>query len=117
MQPLAKLHQPLQRDPDCNSHVGMSAVIEIITVVDVAYVDFVCVIPVVRPVLRPWIHQAEPISPVLKAGKTANYQEWPPVNAESVLRPKISTVARVWDAVTVVASALLPGVMVRLPAL
>lgn len=95
----------------------MAAVIQVITVVDVAHIDFVRVIPVVRPVLRPWVHQAEPISPVLKAGKTANYLEWPAINAESMLRSKISTEAGVWDAVTVVASALLPGVMVRFPAL
>ena len=107
---------PLQRDPDCNSRVGVAAIIQVITIVDVADVDFVSVIPVVRPVLRPWIHQAEPITPVLKARKTSNYQERPAVDSEPMLRPKISTEASIRDAITVVASALLPCVMVRLPA-
>jgi hypothetical protein len=107
----------LHRDPDCYTDVGIPAVEHVIAVVDVAHVNNVGVVPVIRPVLRPWVNSAKPIALVLEAWIPANDQERQPVNAEAVVRAKISSIAVVRNAIAVVPASLLPIAVVRLPAL
>lgn len=94
----------------------MTAVEQVVAVIDVADVDVVSVIPVVRPVLRPWIHETEPIPPVLEAGKSANNQKGPAIDPETVVWPKGSAEAIFGYAVAVIPATLLPGAVVRFPA-
>ena len=65
----------LHRDADRNSSGGISAIEQVIAIVNVAYVDVVRVIPVIRPVPWPRINKAEPIATVLEARISANDQE------------------------------------------
>ena len=119
MQPLPKLHwvEPLHRYADRNSYVGISAVEQVVTVIDVGYVDVVGVVPVIRPVFRPRVDHTEPIAVVLEAGVSAHNQEGETVDAELVVLAKVSTKALVGNAVAVVATPLLPGAVVGIPTL
>jgi hypothetical protein len=53
----------------------------------------------------------------LEARISTNHQEGQPVNAKAVVRPKISSITIVWNAIAVVPTSLLPVAVVRLPAL
>ena len=99
---------PLHRDANRNTSGGIPAVEQVIAVVYVGDVDVVGVVPVVRPRSWPWINKAKPIATVLEARVSANNQEGKTVDAESMLRPKVSTESVVGDAVAVVATTLLP---------
>ena len=90
----------------------MVGVEQVIPVVDVGDINVVIVIPVIPPVFRPWVNQTYPVALILEAWVSANNHEGQAVDAESMVRPKVSTEAVVRDAVAVVASALLPGAMV-----
>ena len=105
----------LHRDADCYSNIGMPAVEQVITVVDVADIDIVGVIPVRRPGFWPRVNETEPIAAVLEAGISAHNQEGQPIDSEPMFRPKVSTESIVRNAVAVVAAALLPSAVVRLP--
>ena len=107
----------LHRDVDRDSYVGIPAVEQVITVVDVGDIDVVGVIPVIRPVFWPWVHQSEPIAAVLEAGISAHNQEGQSVDAESMVRPKVSTETVVRNAVAVVPAALLPAAVIGFPVL
>jgi hypothetical protein len=115
--PEAAPNRPLHRDIDCNTDPGIPAVVHVVAVVDIADIDFVVVIPVISPVLRPWVYRTEPITLVLEAWISAYNQEGQAVNTESMVRPKVSAEAVVRDAIAVVAAALLPGAVVRFPVL
>jgi hypothetical protein len=58
--------------PDRDSDVGIPAVEQVIAVVDIGQVNVVGVIPVVRPVLRPWVNSAKPIALILETWISAN---------------------------------------------
>lgn len=94
----------------------MTAVEQIVAVIDIADIDVVSVIPVIRPVLRPWIHETEPVPSVLEAGKSANNQKGPAIDPETVVRPKVAAETVVRNPVADVAAALAPGAVIRLPA-
>ena len=119
MQPLPKLHrvEHLHRDAYGNSDVGVPAVEEIVTVVDVSDIDVVGVVPVIRPVFRPRVNHAEPVAAVLEAGISAYNQEGEAVDAEPMALAKVSTEALVRNAVAVVPAALLPAAMIGIPVL
>jgi hypothetical protein len=119
VQPLPKLHrvEPLHRDADRNSNVGIPAVEQIVAVIDIGDVDVVGVVPVIRPVSWPRVNHAEPIAVVLEAGISAHNEEGETVNAEPVVLAKISAEAIVRNAVAVVATTLLPVAVVGIPAL
>jgi hypothetical protein len=48
-------------------------VVQVIAVIDVDDINIVGVVPVVRPVSRPWVNEAEPIALVLETWISANY--------------------------------------------
>jgi hypothetical protein len=108
---------PLHRDADRNADVGIPAVVKVIAVADVGDVYVVVVIPVIPPVFRPWVNETHPIATVLEARVSANNQEGKAVDAEPMLRPKVTAEPVVRDAVAVVTTALLPGAVVRFPML
>ena len=118
MQPRSRLHRRdrLQGDSDGNSDTGMSAVEQVVTVIDVADVDVVGVVPVVRPGFRPRVNETEPIAAILEPGISADDTERATLDTKPMLRPKVSTESRVGDSITLVAATLLPGAVVRLPA-
>jgi len=51
----------------------------------------------------------------LKAGISPDNNYWIAVNAEGVIRAEVTVVAVIWNAIAVVAAALLPVAMLRLP--
>ena len=53
---------PLHRDADRDSDVGISAIEQVIAVVDVGDIDVVIVVPVIPPIFRPRVNQTEPIA-------------------------------------------------------
>ena len=108
---------PLHRDADRNSDVGVPAVEQVVAVVDVGDINVVGVVPVIRPIFRPWVNEAEPIAVVLEARISAHNQEGQAVDAEPMIRPKVSTEPVVRDAVAVVATTLLPIAVVGIPVL
>jgi len=107
----------LHRDADRNSGLGIPAVEQVIAVVDVHDIDVIRVVPVIPPVFWPRVNETEPIAAVLEAGISAHNQEGQSVDAESMVRTKVSTKPVVRDAVAVVATTLLPSAMVGIPAL
>jgi hypothetical protein len=90
----------------------MSLVVHVISIVRVDNVNVVGLVPVVCPVAWPRVNKGEPVAAVLEARKSSNDHIWLAVNDESVPWAKIAMVALVWDAVAVVAAALLPGAVV-----
>ncbi len=65
----------LQRDVDRNSLTGVAAVVQVIAVVHVVDVDVVVVVPVISPGFRPGINRTDPVTLVLEARVSADYQE------------------------------------------
>ena len=104
--------KPLHRDADGNSNPGIPAVIHVVPVVDVRNIDVIGVIPVICPGPRPWVNETNPIPPVLETRISTNHLVRKPVDSEPMLRPKVSTVSVVRDAITAVAATLLPGAVV-----
>jgi hypothetical protein len=94
----------------------MPPVEHVVTVIHVIHVNVVGFVPVCRPVLRPWINEAEPITTVLKAWKPANHSEGQAVDAECVLPAVVAAEVFVWNAEAAVAAALLPSAVLGLPA-
>ena len=88
-----------------------------VVAVIVGDVNIVIVVPVIPPVFGPRINQTHPVTVVLEAGISAYNQERQAVDAEPVVRPKISTVALVRNAVAAIAATLLPVAMVAVPML
>jgi hypothetical protein len=102
----------LKRDADSDSGIGIPAVVQVVAVVDVGDVDVVSVVPVIAPVFWPWVDETDPIAPVLEARISAYNQKGQAVDAESMVRPKVSTEPVIRDAVAVVAAALLPAAVI-----
>src|SRR5271169_2759924 len=119
VQPLSRLHSgtPLHRDVDRNSHVGIPAVEKVVTVVDIGDINVVVVIPVISPILRPWVNETDPIPLILEARISAHNQEGQAVDTKAMVRSKVSTEALVRDAVAVVATTLLPVAVLGIPVL
>jgi hypothetical protein len=118
VQPLLKLHSahPLERDTDRNSSAGISAVVQIVAIVNISDIDVIVVIPVISPIFRPWVKSTDPITVILKAGISANNQEGKPGDAEPMVLTKVSTESVIRNAVAAVAATLLPGAVVGIPA-
>ena len=115
--PEAAPRTPLHRNADRHSDVGIPAVVKVIAVVGVGDVNVVVVIPVIAPVFRPRINEADPIALILEAWVPSNNQKRQAVDAEPMVPTKVSPVTVVRDTVTVVAATLLPVAVVRVPAL
>jgi hypothetical protein len=101
----------LHRDADRNSDGGISAVEQVIAIVNVVDVDVVGVIPVIRPVPWPGVNKAKPITTLLEAGVSANDQEGQAFNSEPMAWTKVSMKAAVRDSVATIAATLLLGAM------
>ena len=107
----------LERDTNCDSGVGIPAVVEVIAVVDIADIDVVVVVPVLPPVFRPRVNRTDPIAAVLEARISAYNQERQAIDSESMLRPKVSAIPVFRDAVAAVAATLSPAAVVVVPML
>lgn len=98
----------LHRHADCNADVWMSAVVHVVPIVRIDNINVISLIPVVGPTIRPRINHTEPIASVLKARKPANNHIRLAVDDKRVAGAKVAMVVVLWDAVAVVATALLP---------
>ena len=105
----------VQVDADGDSIARIPAVVQVIAVSGVVDIHVIVVVPVVRPVFRPRISKAEPKSAVLEARITTNHHHGVAVDSERVLRTKVAIVTVLWNAVPVVATALLPVAVLGLP--
>jgi len=92
-------------------------VVKVVAVVDVGDINVVVVIPVISPVFRPWVNETDPIALILEARISAYNQEGQAIDTEPMVWAKVSTIPVIRDAVSVVATTLLPAAVVRIPVL
>ena len=105
----------VQIDDDGNAIVGVPSVVQVIAAVGVNDVHIIVVVPVVRPVFWPRVHKTEPKTTILEARiPTVQLHRVAP-DAEPVIRTKAQTIPVIWNAVTVIAAALLPVPVLGLP--
>ncbi len=100
---------------DCDSILGIPAVVQIIPVPGVVDVHIIVFVPIVWPVLRPRINDAKPKATVLETGISTDHHDGVGVDTEGVRRTKVAAIMVVRDAVAIVAAALLPIAVLRLP--
>jgi hypothetical protein len=109
--------EPLERNADCNSRARISAVVHVIAVIYVRNINIVVVVPVIAPVFGPGINRADPIAFILETRISAYHHERQSADQKPMVGPKVSVVTIVRNAVAVVAAALLPVAVVRVPVL
>jgi hypothetical protein len=109
--------EPLKRDTDRNSRVGIPAVVHVIAVINIGDINVIVVVPVISPVFRPRVKGTDPIALVLEARVSAHNLEGKAGNAKPVVLTKVSAVAVVRDTVAAISATLLPVAMVGIPAL
>jgi hypothetical protein len=102
-------------DGDCNSIPGIPTVVHVIAASVVVDIHIIGVVPIVRPVFRPRVHETEPKTAVLEARIPAIHLYGVAVDAERVISTKVATIAVLWNVVAVVAPTLLPVAMFGLP--
>ena len=102
-------------DGDCDPVPGVPAVVQVIAVFGVNDIHVIVVVPIVRPVLWPWVHETEPKAAVLEARVPSIQLHRVPVDAEPVIRTKVATITVIWNTVAVVAATLLPVTVLGLP--
>src|ERR1039457_1879120 len=102
-------------DGDCDSIPRIPTVVQVIAVPRVVDIYIIVVIPSVRPVFWPRIHETEPKAAVLESGIPAIHLYRVPVDAEPVVRTKVATIMVFRNAVAVVAATLLPVAVLGLP--
>src|SRR5579863_799688 len=101
-------HLPsLQHNGDRNRLAGMHTVVQVIPVI-IANINVIGGIPVLRPVFRPRVNQHEPITAVLKAGVTRNYDGLA-LDAKPVSRAEMETETILGNVVASIAAALRPS--------
>ena len=93
----------------------MLTVVHVISVIDVVHINIVGAVPDRRPGFRAGINHAKPEAPVLETRGTVDYEDGHIVDAKPVTTAKMRTEAIVRNAVSVVATAFVPGVMLTLP--
>jgi hypothetical protein len=109
--------EPLKRDTDRNSRVGIPAVVHVVAVINIGDINVVVVVPVIPPIFRPRVKGTDPIALVLEARVSAHNLEGEVVDTKPMVFPKVSAVAVVRDAVAAISATLLPGAVVGIPAL
>src|ERR1019366_8612703 len=107
----------LHRNADGDADARISLVVHVVPIVLIHNINVVTFVPVVSPIARPRVNQAKPKAVVLEAREPANDHIGLAVDDEPVVRTKVAIVTVVRDTVAVVAAALLPRAMVRLPVL
>ena len=93
----------------------MISVVHVVAVVAVVNVNFVVVVPIVRPIAWPGIEHCYPIASVLEPGVTIVGCERKTDDTKTMLRSKVTAVTVFRNSVAVVTAALLPRAMDRLP--
>src|ERR1035437_10041160 len=111
--PPMPLHGYIHREHDS----WIAPVDQIVPIVGIDNVYIVGVIPIRCPVFGPWINHAEPKAAVLKTRIPAVHHDRHRVDGEEVARPKVLPVTFLRNAFAMIAAALLPGAMLRLPML
>jgi hypothetical protein len=107
--------QSVRVDIDGDTIARIPTVVQVIAVARVVNVDIIVVVPVVGPIFRPGLGEAEPEATILETGVSADDHNGVTVNAEVVIGAKVAVIAVFGNAVTVVPSALLPIAMFGLP--
>jgi len=102
-------------DGNRDSIPGIATVVKIVAVVRIGDVHVVVVVPVVGPVFRPGINQAEPEPAILEARIPANHHHGVTVDAKRMACAEVTVVAVFGDAISLVATALLPVAVLGLP--
>lgn len=105
----------LERDADRNADARITLVVHVISVVSIDNINVVGFVPVVCPGAGPRVNQAKPVAAVLEARESADNHIRLTKDDKGVARAKVSVVTVIWNTVAVVASALLPRAVVRLP--
>ena len=105
----------LQRDVDGDGDSRMLPVVHVISVVDVVHIDIVGPVPDRRPGFRAGINHAKPVASELETRGTLDHHDGNFVDAEPVSTAKMGAEAIFRNAVSVVAAALVPGMMLTLP--
>ena len=113
--PWAESTHPLHRNTDRNADVRISLVIHVIAIVCINDVNIFGFVPVIRPVGRPWVNHAEPVSAVLEAREAANNHIRLAIDNKRMSRTKVAVIAVVRNTVSVVAAPLLPRPVIGLP--
>jgi hypothetical protein len=108
---------PLHRDADCNSDIGIPAVVHVVAVVGIDDINVVVVVPVISPILRPRVKGTDPIATVLEARVSAHNFEGKAVDAKSMVLTKVSAETVIRDAIAAIPATLLPSAMVGVPTL
>src|ERR1700686_2980451 len=96
----------VHKNGDCDSIPGIPTVVHVIAVPRIVDIHIIVVIPVVRPVFRPRVKDAEPKPAVLEGGIPANHYHRVTVDAERVIRAEVTSITVLRNAVAVVAATL-----------
>ena len=99
----------VQVEADGDAIVGVSAVVQIISVTVVVHVYVIVVVPSAVPVFRPRIHQTEPIAAVMEAAMSTDIPYLEIGEAEPVVLAIVATETVLRNTITAVTAALLPG--------
>ena len=100
---------------NCDSIPRVPAVVQVIAVFGVNDIHIIVVVPIVRPVLWPWVHETEPKASVLEPRIPAIQLHRVPVDVEPVIRPKAATIVGIWNAVAGITATLPPIAVLGLP--
>src|SRR5678809_1389586 len=92
----------------------MPPVVHVVSVVDVVHIDIVGAVPGRRPGFRTGINHTEPIAPELEARATFDHYDGDVMHAKPVSAAEMGAEAVFRNAVSMVASAGVPGTMLTL---
>ena len=117
----SKLNCPAGLSPLTHVHInrqanaGISWIIQVISAIVIFDVYVICVIPVIGPVLWPWIDHGKPETIDLEAWKALYHSHGHTINAEPVGFSKRGAEAIVRNAVAMISAALLPIAVLGFP--
>src|SRR5579864_3822212 len=100
---------------DCNPIPGVPTVVQVIAVFGVNDIHIIVVVPIVRPVLWPRVHETEPKTGVPESRRPAICFQRVSVDAEPVICTEVATIVVLWNAVASVSPTLPPVAVLGLP--
>ena len=100
------------RDADRNCSVWIPAVVHVVSIISVIYVDVVVIVPIVRPIFGPRVEERYPVPLVLEARISAINHEGASGDPKPMLRSKIAAIAILRNPVAVIPATLTPGAVV-----